>query len=110
MQTPKTEQKNSTGKVFSVYGEGFTPSKSYMHEKKRFQFQVKQKCDRVKIFHRSASVWETDPFLRANNYKHSQSSLVSREGRKLNLADFNSKFKDTIQIKRQVISMTHLLL
>lgn len=65
-----------------------------MHDKKKFEFQSRQKCDRVKIFQRSASVWNTDRFLRANNYKHSQSLLVSREGRKLNLADFNSKFKE----------------
>lgn len=72
----------------------FSPSKSYMHTKKCFEFQKRQKCDRVKIFHRSASVWNTDSFLRNNNYKHSHSSLVSKEGRKLNLADFNKRMKE----------------
>ena len=97
-KTPQTENKYSTGFISTgkkSRDPEFTPSKSYMHLQKKFEFQKKMRCDRVKTFHRSYSVWESDKFLSNNNYKQCASKLVSREGRKLDLAGFNLKFKDS---------------
>ena len=53
----------STGKLSE-----FTPSKSYLHERLKFSWKKKQKCDRVKVFQLTNSIWQADPFLR-NSYK-----------------------------------------
>ena len=67
----------------------YEPTKTYLYEKKKFDYQAHSKCDRLKMFLRASQVWEGDKFL-VNN--HRVNSIQSKEGRKLNLAEYNRKF------------------
>ena len=68
-----------------AYSNGFTPSKSYAHTKKKFDWERKQKCDRVSMFQRVNHVWQNDKYLNSN-FKNN--SIESKEGRKLGLSTF----------------------
>lgn len=67
----------------------YEPTKTYLYEKKKFEYQTHAKCDRLKVFLKASQVWQGDRFLN-NNYK--VNSIQSKEGRKLNLADCSRRF------------------
>lgn len=68
----------------------FAPSQYYLYEKKKHEYQVNNKCDRLKMFQKVNNLWKSDRFLANNHVKHPNES---REGRKLNLAEYNQQFK-----------------
>jgi len=69
----------------------------YSYQKKKFDWDRKQKCDRVNMFQRVNTVWQTDKYLNSN-FKYN--SIESKEGRKLNLGAFYNKFKNSSPPKK----------
>lgn len=66
------------------------PSEYYMHDVKTFVYN-KLKTDTVKIYEANRDSWNGSRFL---NNSHKVNPITSREGRKLNLAEYNKKFKE----------------
>jgi hypothetical protein len=66
-------------------------TKSYLYEKKKFKWNSNKKCDRVKQFQKINQTWQADRFLSNNHQVHPNES---REGRKLQLSEFNYKFRE----------------
>lgn len=96
--TPERSHENTAAKEARMaYSNGFTPSKMYSYQKKKFDWDRKQKCDRVNMFQRVNTVWQTDKYLNSN-FKYN--SIESKEGRKLNLGAFYNKFKNSSPIKK----------
>eukprot|EP00347_Sterkiella_histriomuscorum_P021787 403332767 len=75
----------------------FEPSQYYLHEKKKHDYIVNNKCDRLKMFMKMNDQWKSDKFLSNNHVKHPNES---REGRKLNLASYNQQYKKQEIVKK----------
>lgn len=73
------------------------PSEYYLHDVKKFLAQRK-KGDTVKCYQANSRSWSKSKFLNAS---HKQNALTSREGRKLNLAEYNRRVsKSAIKVKK----------
>lgn len=64
----------------------------------KYNYEVQSKCDRLKMFQKANTIWKNDSFLK-NNHKINNNG--SKEGRKLNLAEYNQKYNsDKALIKK----------
>jgi hypothetical protein len=68
-----------------------------LYEKKKFDYETHAKCDRLKMYMRASQVWSSDKFLKAN---HKVNPIQSKEGRKLNLAEYNRKYSQKSLVKK----------
>ena len=66
----------------------FEPSSYYLYEQMKFLHKSQTKSDRLNAFLKHKHQWESNSFISNNHVKHSDQS---REGRKLNLAEYNRR-------------------
>lgn len=68
----------------------FEPTMSYMREVMKFRAKHSSDKDMVASYNEASGYWERDPFIKANHGPDKPTS-TSREGRKLNIAEYRQK-------------------
>lgn len=80
----------------------FEPSSFYIYEQQKHNYAARVKSDRMKMFQRMQEIWHSNAFLKNNKLSehNGSSNAKAREGRKLQLAEFNQVSRKQEVVKK----------